>query len=1090
MDTQLFTNYLKDLQAVLNRKDGREESFYPALAKLIEGYSDGILNKKRDVTVLPKATTAGNPDFRVWDGKNHITGYIEAKAPHVSSLDQIATSEQLKRYLSTFPNLILTNFYEFRLYQYGEFVSLVTIAPAVNAINLDKTPPLQNAEEFSQLLSRYFAFSLPAISDPRSLAKALAKRTSFLRDEVISLELAEEQKQGKKVLLSFYESFKKLLINNLTLEQFADLYAQTLTYGIFAARTRSSGEFNRELVHKYIPNTLGILKSIFKFISYEEPPKALQVLIDDIAEILCVTDIHKILHAYYTEGKGSDPIIHFYETFLAEYDPKLRESRGVYYTPEPVVRYIVRSIHSLLKTHFGLSDGLASPEVTILDPAAGTLTFPAEAIKLAISEYSDKYGEGSIHKLIKEHILPHFHAIELMMAPYTVGHLKISYLLAEYGYEMAADERFKLYLSNTLEPDTPAQLETPFTHDITEECTLANKVKHQDPILVIMGNPPYSYMSGNINQWTESLLKTDLDGAKSYFTIDGQGLNERNPKGLQDDYVKFLRFAQWKIHKAGKGIVGMITNHGYLDNPTFRGMRQSLLNTFDEIYVLDLHGNSLKKEKCPDGGKDENVFDIRQGTAIVLMIKGANPSSPLKSAAESGLPISELAESGDAASCGLSSKRPEDASTIEASSARCGKSEFAPPIAHHELYGLRSLKYDWLVSHDFDPNTYAPLSPGSPFYLFHPEATGNEHYLNWLSIKEIISLNSVGLFTARDHLTIKESKEQMNRTILHFASLDVETARKAYSLGVDTRDWKVQLAQSDLIISGLNEANIRPILYRPFDIRYSYYTGKSRGFHCMPRGETMKHMLEENISIICNRQTKIDYNHAFISSSIVDLHILETANASAYVFPLYLYPDEHKEDIFAETERQYNIQPQLLEQFRAKWQGFEPEQLFYYIYAVLHSPFYRQRYAQYLRMDFPRIPFTADFALFTALADLGKALADLHLLKSPLLSPPLVRYQGQGANDTVDELSYDPAAGTLRINPDKYFEGITPELWNFHIGGYQVMHKYLKDRKGKTLADPIHYCRIATALAHTIRLQTQIDLLYKQVDGEMGDKNE
>ena len=1035
MDTQLFTNYLKDLQAVLNRNDGREESLYSALAKLIEAYSLQFLNKKRDVTVLPRGTVAGNPDFRVWDGKNHITGYIEAKVPSVSSLDQVASSEQLKRYLGTFPNLILTNFYEFRLYQHGEFVSSVTIAMAVNAINLEKTPPLQNALEFAALLDRYFSFSLPAISDPRSLAKALAKRTSFLRDEVISLELAEEERQGKKVLLSFYESFKKLLINNLSLEQFADLYAQTLTYGIFAARTRSSGDFNRELVHKYIPNTLGILKSIFKFISYEEPPKALELLIDDIAEILCVTDIQKILHAYYTEGKGSDPIIHFYETFLAEYDPKLRESRGVYYTPEPVVRYIVRSIHSLLKTHFGLSDGLASPEVTILDPAAGTLTFPAEAIKLAINEYSDKYGEGSIHKLIKEHILPHFHAIELMMAPYTVGHLKISYLLAEYGYEMAADERFKLYLSNTLEPDTPAQLETPFTHDITEECNLANKVKHQDPILVIMGNPPYSYMSGNINQWTESLLKTDLDGAKSYYAIDGQGLNEKNPKGLQDDYVKFLRFAQWKIHKAGKGIVGMITNHGYLDNPTFRGMRQSLLNTFDEIYVLDLHGNSLKKEKCPDGSKDENVFDIRQGTAIILMIKGV---------------------------------------------------QAAKAIAHHELYGLRSLKYDWLDSHDFDPKTYNQLNPCSPFYLFHLEASGNEHYLNWLSIKEIISLNSVGLFTARDHLTIKESKEQMKRTILHFASLDVETARKAYSLGVDTRDWKVQLAQSDLIISGLNEANIRPILYRPFDIRYSYYTGKSRGFHCMPRGETMKHMLEENISIICNRQTKIDYNHAFISSSIVDLHILETANASAYVFPLYLYPEEHKEDIFAETERQYNIQPQLLEQFRAKWQGFEPEQLFYYIYAVLHSPFYRERYAQYLRMDFPRIPFTEDFSLFTALADMGKALADLHLLKSPLLSPPLVRYQGQGANDTVEELSYDPAAGTLRINKDKYFEGITPEVWNFHIGGYQVLHKYLKDRKSKTLADPIHYCRIATALAHTIRLQAEIDPLYKQVDEERG----
>lgn len=1037
MDTQLFTNYLKDLQAVLNRNDGREESLYSALAKLIEAYSLQFLNKKREVTVLPRGTVAGNPDFRVWDGKNHITGYIEAKVPSVSSLDQVASSEQLKRYLGTFPNLILTNFYEFRLYQHGEFVSSVTIAMAVNAINLEKTPPLQNALEFAALLDRYFSFSLPAISDPRSLAKALAKRTSFLRDEVISLELAEEERQGKKVLLSFYESFKKLLINNLSLEQFADLYAQTLTYGIFAARTRSSGDFNRELVHKYIPNTLGILKSIFKFISYEEPPKALELLIDDIAEILCVTDIQKILHAYYTEGKGSDPIIHFYETFLAEYDPKLRESRGVYYTPEPVVRYIVRSIHSLLKTHFGLSDGLASPEVTILDPAAGTLTFPAEAIKLAIEEYSSKYGEGSIHKLIKEHILPHFHAIELMMAPYTVGHLKISYLLAEYGYEMAADERFKLYLSNTLEPDTPAQLETPFTHDITEECTLANKVKHQDPILVIMGNPPYSYRSPNINDWTEELLKTNKDGAQSYKMVDGEEIRDKQMSAMQDDYVKFLRFAQWKIHKAGKGIVGMITNHSYIDNPTLRGMRQSLLKTFDEIYVLDLHGNSLKKEKCTDGSKDENVFDIMQGTAIILMIKGV-------------------------------------------------KTEIG--LSHHELYGLRSFKYDWLDSNAFDSKKFSQLAPSSPFYIFRPEAEGNEHYLKWQNLQDIFPVNSVGIVTARDHLTIKDTKDQVRNTINHFATITADQARVAYHLGEDSQDWKLELAQKDLNDSRLSDDLIVPILYRPFDSKFTYYSGKTKGFISRPLSRVMRHMLDDNVGLISVRQVaERDFNHTYITTKIVECRIMLSNKGYGYLFPLYLYPEEHKEDIFAETERQYNIQPQLLEQFRAKWQGFEPEQLFYYIYAVLHSPFYRERYAQYLRMDFPRIPFTEDFSLFTALADLGKALADLHLLRSPLLSPPLARYQGQGANDTVEELSYDPAAGTLRINQDKYFEGITPEVWNFHIGGYQVLHKYLKDRKSKTLADPIHYCRIATALAHTIRLQAEIDPLYKQVDEEMGE---
>lgn len=1024
----ILVTYLNDMQKIINRGDAREESFYHCLKDMIEAYAKLSKISKCEVGILPKTTEAGNPDFRVWDGKAHITGYIEAKKPETYNLDPIAVSEQLKRYLATFHNLILTNFYEFRLYQHGIFVDSVTIASPINATQMHITPPASHVNELATFLYRYFSFSLPAITDPKSLANALAKRTRFLRDEIITIELAEEEMQGKKVLLNFYESFKKLLINNLTIEQFADLYAQTLTYGIFAARTRSEGEFNRELIYKYIPGTLGILKSIFRFISLEEPPKALAVLIDDIADILFNTDIQKILHRFYTEGKGRDPIVHFYETFLSEYDPKLREKRGVYYTPEPVVRYIVRSIHLLLKSHFSKEDGLASEDVTILDPAAGTLTFPAEAIKVAIDEHKSRYGSGSIHKLIKHHILPHFYAIELMMAPYTVGHLKISYLLAEHGYELSEDERFKLYLSNTLEPDIPLQTELPISHDISEECALANKVKHQDPILVIMGNPPYSGASENSNAWTESLLKTDLDGAQSYYSTDGKPLNEKNPKWLQDDYVKFLRFAQWKIHKAGKGIVGMITNHGYLDNPTFRGMRQSLMDTFDEIYVLDLHGNTKKKETSPDGSKDENVFDIQQGTAIILMVKG-----------------------------------------ISAKEKR---------VSHHELFGLRQIKYDWLDNNQFQAKTYQDLSPSSPFYLFRPEATGNEHYLQWESLPEIFPVNSVGIVTARDGLTIQDTPNKVRKTIHHFASLDSETARVAYQLGKDARDWKVGYAQKDLKDSGLNDENIKPILYRPFDTRYTYYTGKSRGFHCMPRNEVMRHMREENVGMVTVRQVKTSdtWQHVLLSSTISEsCYISNRTSEISYVFPLYVYPDEHKEDIFATTEREYNIAPELMDKLSKLWPQFQPEQLFHYVYAILHSNQYRERFAQYLRMDFPRIPFTDDYELFSQLAGYGKKLADIHLLKSPRLSSLIARYQGSGSNDMVESIKYDEHNGTVQINPDKHFEGITLELWNYHIGGYQVLHKYLKDRKGKSIADPIHYCRMVTALAISIDFQAQID---------------
>jgi len=1036
MAEAIFKTYLANLQATLNKGDAREESFYEHVKTLLLQYAEATNRKKPDITILPKATEAGNPDFRVWDGKNRITGYIEAKAPSVFHLDQIQTSEQLKRYLRVFPNLILTNFYEWRLYQHGVLICFAVIGRAANAITLHKAPPLEQIEQFSYLLERYFAFSLPAIDNPKSLARELAKRTRFLRDEIIAIELAEEERQGRQVLLGFYESFKRLLINKLTHEQFADLYAQTLTYGIFAARTKSEGDFNRELIYKYIPNTLGVLKSIFKFISYDDPPKALEVLIDDIAEILCVTDIKKILHAYYKEGKGSDPIIHFYETFLSEYDPTLREKRGVYYTPEPVVRYIVKSIHSILKSQFNLKDGLADSAVTLLDPAAGTLTFPAEAIQLAVQEYTSKYGSGSIKQMIKNHVLPHFYALELMMAPYTVGHLKISYLLDELGYQLTDDERFKLYLTNTLEKDVPLQSELSFAQEITEECVLANKVKQEEPVLVILGNPPYSVNSENTNEWTEQLLKEDLNGAASYFKVDGLPLGEANPKMLQDDYVKFIRFAQWKIHKAGKGIVAMVTNHSYIDNATFKGMRQSLMHTFDQIYILDLHGNSTKKEKAPDGSKDENVFDIRTGVAILIMVKDGSASKG---------------------------------------------------VYHADLYGRRATKYDILDDNDIDSFEYTQVEPKQPFYLFKPLSDENSQYLSWNKVTDIFPLNSAGIKTARDNLTIQFSRQQMLNTINQFAKLDIESARIAYDLDTDSRDWKIDLAQKDLKDSGLNSDNIRPILYRPFDIRHTYYTGKCRGFHSMPRNEVMQHFYNDNLGLILGRQGQVVgsgqlWNLAFVSSMLIDNNIYY--RGGGVLLPLYLHPDPHSDDFLAAKETKANLKPELLTAFTKL--GISAETIFHYIYGILYSNTYRQRYDEYLKIDFPRIPFTKDSQLFQQVAELGKAIADMHLMQSSELDTPIAKYQGNSDNDRVEQVIYQESQRRLYINQDKYFEGVSPEAWNYHIGGYQVLHKYLKDRKGRIMEDPIYYCRIVTALSKTIEYQAKIDEIYDDVDRDCG----
>lgn len=446
MAMEELKTYVERIAEIIKRGDAREESFYPALESLLLELAESLGQKKPDVTTLPKKTEAGNPDFRVWDGSHNIVGYIEAKQPD-SNLNKIAESEQLQRYRSTFPNVILTDFFEFRLYKEGELVDKVSIGRPFVAKKLGEEPPLENVDAFLELLKKFFSHSVPRTLRASSLAKELAKRTRFL-EHIIERELVEEE---NKSLIGFYKAFQQHLIAGLTKEEFADLYAQTVTYGLFAARTRADDTFTRRNAVDFIPSTIGILKDVFEFISYGELPENIRWIVDDIAEILNAADINQILDRYYDEGKGKDPIIHFYETFLAEYNPNLREQRGVYYTPEPVVKYIVRSVHNILKTDFGKPLGLADSSVTVLDPAAGTLTFIAETFKVAVREYAAKYGRGGVKELIKDHLLEHFYAFELMMAPYAIGHLKMGFILEEFGYTLSDEERFKLYLTNTLD---------------------------------------------------------------------------------------------------------------------------------------------------------------------------------------------------------------------------------------------------------------------------------------------------------------------------------------------------------------------------------------------------------------------------------------------------------------------------------------------------------------------------------------------------------------------------------------------------------------------------------------------------------------
>jgi len=1040
---KLLTTYIKAIANQTMKGDSTENSYYGFVKELFTEVGK-LQGRKVDVTVNPKSTEAGNPDFRVWDGEYFIIGYIEAKLP--GDLDNHRHQEQFDRYTSTFPNVILSDFYQFRLYQDGQQVDSAVIARQFTA-RMKQIPNLENQADFERLIERFFEYKLPKSFTAEQLAIQLAKRTRYLRD-IIYHQLQDELPLEKGDLYKYYKAFQKFLIPSLEPNTFSDLYAQTITYGLFAARTRTpeTEKFTRRKAFDYIPHTVGVLRDLFRYISLEEPSDQMKIIIDDISAVLNASDINNILDQYYKQGKGEDPIIHFYETFLNEYDPATRESRGVYYTPEPVVKYIVRSVHELLKSEFGLADGLATDGVTLLDPAAGTLTFPAEAIKLAVQEYVSKYGEGGKEGFIRNHILPNFYAFELMMAPYAIGHMKVAYLLEALGFKMSGDDSFKLYLTNTLEMEDIQQIEVPGIEALSVESHNAGLVK-KEPILVILGNPPYSGTSSNISPWTDKLLKTDLNGAQSYYKVDDAPLKERNSKMLQDDYVKFLRFAQWKIQKAGKGIVAMITNHAWLDNPTFRGMRQSLMRTFDQIYVLDLHGNSMKKETAPDGGKDENVFDIRVGVAISLFVK-------------------------------------------------TGKKKDGFLLNHSDLYGIRQEKYSWLETSDCSLVDWDKLDPKSEFYLFSPiDEKYLESYKNFPKITQLFPVNSTGIKTHRDALVIDQDKLALLRRIENLKNplSEENTLRLAYNIK-DVGDWNLREARNELgKLSNIGDY-IEVCHYRPFDDRFIFY---DQSLITRPRSEIMAHMKQENLGLVSVRQIKTgeSWQHAFVGNHLIECCLVSSQTSEiGYVFPLYLYPEQDSAPAFLPLDdlpqpiqqKTANIDQRVLQKLEQIYdKTISPEEFLYYVYAVLYSPTYRETYAPFLKIDYPRIPFTSNVEVFEGMAKLGERLKDLHLLQSKELEDSVVRFQGQG-DDTIKYRSYDPEQKRLYINENYYFENLEPEVWEYQIGGYQVLDKYIKDRKGQALADPRHIIRISTALSKTIELQLEIDVLYNLSERNFG----
>ncbi len=1015
---KILTTYLKEIHEIYTEGNFREESFYPSLKELFENCSQ-LFSEEEDAKalVLPKRTEVGIPDFLI--RKNgEVIGHVEAKTPD-SSLQDVEKSEQIQRYRNALPNLILTNFLDFRLYRDGKLIKNAEIR-RFSVLESLSPPVPENISEFSELLSEFHSFSVPEITSASKLAVELAKRAKFLK---VVLAEVYDKKEGLG-FVSIHHVFKESLIETLSKDRFVDLCAQTITYGLFAAKVMARDkEISKNNAWEFVPGSLDLLKKAFYVMIGPDAPEAISWIVEDIVKVLNKTDIKAIYEEVRTVYKQRDPVIQFYETFLREYNPEEREKLGVYYTPIPVVSYIVRSVHKILKRDLNLKDGFADKNVTLLDPAAGTATFVIRAIEEALSGYREGKLAGLVPFVISNHIIPKFYAFELLIVPYVIGHLRMaSYLEERWNYRYKEGERFRFYLTNSLEMKEPEQVS--LLTELTEESREAKKVKEEVSILVVLGNPPYSVSSENKSDFIENLMEDYKKDVKK----------EKNIQPLSDDYIKFIRFAHWKIDQTGKGVFGFISNNSYLSGIIHRGMRKELLKTFDEIYILNLHGSSRIGEKTPEGGKDENVFDIQQGVAIAIYVKLEKPLKEKK-------------------------------------------------VYYADVWGLRKEKYKYLRRNDVTSTEWQELEPREPYYFFVPKDFAlQEEYEKFWKVTEIFKEWSSGVETGRDEVLVGFTSQQITKVFgdIFNSKITLKDLETRYGLK-ETSGWKIKTRREELFRKkeAFFQQNITTYAYRPFDNKFTYYCNFLR----RPHQKIVKHLLKDNFVLITRRGTpKQVFKDVFISNSIPDYNYL---GARTSFFPLYFYPDEPKvklsDEKASKPERAPNFTTEFLQAVKEAL-GTEPtpEEIFYYIYAVLYSPTYRKRYEEFLKIDFPQVPLPKDYEKFKKLSELGKELAELHLLKHPALQEreSEIGFPKSGSNK-VEKVKYDEKTERVYFNKEQYFEGISKEVWEYRIGAYQVMAKYLKDRRKKgrvlSLEEIEHYMRVVKAIKRTIEGEGEVD---------------
>ena len=1010
-------NYLKRLLQEYKTGVTTEHSLRPALVEFLKE-----TDELRRLTIInePKRIACGAPDIVLLQNGGIPVAYIETKDigdPDLRGVKQ--NKEQFSRYKQGLDCVVFTDFLRFLLYRGNECLLEVRIAEQ-NGDTLSILPDVE--QRFAELLAQLRDAQPAPVSSAKKLALLMAGKAQLLARSIREVLKDKESDAGAELQQQF-DRMRDVLMSTVEEDEFADWYAQTIVYALFAARYHDEhlDSFSREEAAKLIPQSNPFLRKLFQRIGVYDLDTRVAWIIDDLVGVFGVTDVRTLLDT--AKSTAHDPIMLFYEDFLTAYDPARRKARGVYYTPSPVVAFIVRAVDELLQRDFGLRDGLADRttlqskrgnpvhRLQILDPATGTGTFLVEVVRAIYRKFVGQ--QGVWNDYVRDHLLPRLHGYEILMAPYAMAHLNLEYVFRETGATNLGSARYGIYLTNTLENK---RFDGNLFSPIDQEAQAANLLKNSMRVMVMLGNPPYNVSSSNKSNWIENLML-------SYK----EDLNEKNIKPLSDDYIKFIRFAQYQIEEqTGEGIVAFITNNSFLDGIIHRQMRKELIRVFDEIYILNLHGNSRMKEKAPDGGKDENVFAIQAGVSVNIFVKHKEP-----------------------------------------------KYEQAK-LFYHDLYGLRQEKFDALTKLNLGSTCWKELQPVAPYYFFvQKDFQFLKEYQAYFSITDLFPICALGLYTKRDSVVVQFSRKEVQRFLQDSNELNESGFRKKYKAGIDKRDWTVKNVLED--VKNTAGVSIIQYAYRPYDNRYVAYSGKTKGIFAYPCFASLGALLHpRNYALLTIRQLDTQpFQHCFVTQNIPDNGAIKLGEGS-YVCPLYSLKDVKRytpaELVAGKTrsgkpvELELNMRPEILAKLsEAVGEPVKGEEVFDYVYGVLHDKEYREKYFEFLKIEYPRIPYPQDKAEYQRYVAIGERLRRLHLMDETLNLPLITTFDVAGTN-LIEKVEYDN--GKVWINDTQYFNNVPTSVWEHYVGSYQPARLWLQKRKGRTLDfdDVSWYLRVCATI--------------------------